>query len=274
MLLPHSYFDLIFLPLQSKKVHFLPNTHGNVGDDLINEATYQLFAHYQINLLSFEEADTVVFCGGANFGMKYFYINHRKQYYEKMRLSPTSKTAIILPQSIYQNGIDSAKEEVPDLVSKFYVRDKKSHEIMPKTILAPDLALGYNYEGIIKPPTHKQGVFLRTDIEARFADNYVNGGDPAKIIPQNVQAYFDLAMDYEHIYTDRLHFAISALILGRKATLLPNIYFKNKMVWETWLKDLGCAWADYPPTAKRYWISAPPILSFYMRRLGYKLRGH
>ncbi len=272
MLLPYSYFDPIFLPLQSKKVHFLPNTHGNVGDDLINDATYQLFAHYQIPLLDFEQADTIVFAGGGNFGMKYYYINHRKEYYEKMRRASDKKTAIILPQSMYKSLFDSKKEAVPDLVSKFYVRDKKSLEMLPNTILAPDLVLGYRYEGTIKPPTKAKGVFLRTDIEARFADNYMNDGDPVKMIPQKVQAYFELAMEYEHICTDRLHFAVTSLILGRKTTILPNAYFKNRMMWETWLKDLGCEWADYPPTPKRYWISISPIIYFYARRLGYKLK--
>lgn len=270
MLLPYSYFDAIFKPLQDKKVHFLPNTHGNVGDDLINEATYQLFAHYQIPLLDFESSDTVIFAGGGNFGMKYYYINHRNTYYEKIRQSASKKEVIIFPQSVYQNGIDSGKETVPDLVSKFYVRDKKSLSMMPNAILAPDLALGYNYEGEIIAPTKKVGVFLRNDIEARFASNYVNDGDPVRMAPK-LKDYLNLVMQYEHVYTDRLHFAIAALLLGRKATLLPNIYYKNRMLWETWLKDVGCEWSDYPPTPKKYWISVPPIIYFYLRRIRYKL---
>ena len=59
--------------------------------------------------------------------------------------------------------------------------------------------------------------------------------------------YILLAARYETIFTNRLHFAIAGLIAGRKVTLLPNSYFKNKSIWECWLKDLGCLWSESLP---------------------------
>jgi len=270
MLLPYSYFDNIFLPLQTKKVHFVDGL-GNVGDALINESTFQLFKYYGINLVDFESSDTVIFGGGGNFGVKISQ-QHRYSYYEKIRKSSLPKEAIIFPQSIYST-YNKAKEQTPDFLSKFYVRDKQSLLMMPNAILAPDMVLGHNYMGNITPPTEGTGIFLREDIESRFGRNYISNGDPVAVIPSPslVENYFKLAMKYEHIYTDRLHFAIIAMIIGRKATILPNGYFKNRMLWETWLKDLGCAWADSPPAPKRYFISIPPIVLFSIDKFKSKL---
>jgi exopolysaccharide biosynthesis predicted pyruvyltransferase EpsI len=269
MLLPYSYFDSMFIPLQSKKVYFVDGL-GNVGDDLINDATHQLFEHYDINLIDFDSSDTVIFGGGGNFGVK-ISRDQRYSFYEKVRQSALPKKLIIFPQSIYST-YNKTTEELPEFLSILYVRDKKSLELMPNSVLAPDMVLGYNYKGEMLEPTEKVGVFLREDIEARFGKNYISKGDPATILPnRSVQNYFNLAMQHEHIYTDRLHFAVSSLIVGRKVTLLPNGYFKNRMLWETWLKDLGCLWADTPPTAKRYFISLPPIVSFAKEKIEKKL---
>lgn len=266
MLLPYSYFDDIFLPLQAKKVYFVHGL-GNVGDTLINDATLQLFKYYQIDLVDFESANTVIFGGGGNFGVKISQ-KQRYSYYERIRQSSSPKDVIIFPQSIYST-YNSAKEQTPEFLSKFYVRDKQSLRMMPNAILVPDMVLGYNYEGDITPPINGVGIFLREDIESKFGRNYISNGDPVALISSNssVENYFKLAMKYEHIYTDRLHFAIIAMIIGRKATILPNGYFKNKMLWETWLRDLGCEWADSPPAPKRYFISIPPIVFFSIQKL-------
>jgi hypothetical protein len=49
---------------------------------------------------------------------------------------------------------------------------------------------------------------------------------------------------FEHIVTDRLHFAIAGLMTGRDVSLLPNGYHKNRSMYETWLEDLGCHWLE------------------------------
>ncbi|MFZ0488311.1 MAG: hypothetical protein WAL83_15050, partial [Arenicellales bacterium] len=51
--------------------------------------------------------------------------------------------------------------------------------------------------------------------------------------------YVEFASLFEHVVTDRLHFAISALLARRKVALLPNSTGKNRAMYETWLRDLG-----------------------------------
>jgi len=46
------------------------------------------------------------------------------------------------------------------------------------------------------------------------------------------------------IVTNRLHSAIIGTILGKKITLLPNNYHKNRSVWEFSLKEMGVKWQD------------------------------
>jgi exopolysaccharide biosynthesis predicted pyruvyltransferase EpsI len=158
MLLPFSYFDPIFLPLQGKKVHFVEGS-GNVGDLLINESTHQLFKHYKIDLVDFDESEIVVFGGGGNFGSNYYASKHRKEVYEKIRQGDKPREAIILPQSVY-TAYNNSTEQIPEFVNKFYTRDKKSQQLVPNSILAPDIALSYTYQGHITPPTQKQGILL------------------------------------------------------------------------------------------------------------------
>ena len=86
------------------------------------------------------------------------------------------------------------------------------------------------------------GVFLRTGRERALAESTLSLGDPARIC-HRVDEYFELASKFKHVVTDRLHFCLAALLLGREATLLPNSYFKNRAFFETWLQDL-CGWRD------------------------------
>jgi exopolysaccharide biosynthesis predicted pyruvyltransferase EpsI len=72
--------------------------------------------------------------------------------------------------------------------------------------------------------------------------------DPVKLC-RTPDEYLHLAARYESIVTDRLHFAICGLLLGRQVVLLPNSYHKNRSMYETWLRDLGCMFAPEPKAA-------------------------
>ena len=107
--------------------------------------------------------------------------------------------------------------------------------------VGPDLALGLNYA----TPTaavRDLGVFIRSDQERIVRRPWLSR-DPAKIC-RTPEQYLELAASYKHIVTDRLHFAISSLIVSRKTTLLPNSYHKNHSMYETWLQGLGCRFAE------------------------------
>lgn len=157
----------------------------------------------------------------------------------RVQASKLGVPVTVLPQSF----IDS--EEDIDLYDRIWVREKASLKVCPSAGLAPDLAMSARLQARTETIVKKSGIFLREDIEALFPDHSSSFGDPA-ILANNIASYLDLIAPFEHIVTDRLHFAIAAMLMQRKTTLLPNTYYKNRSMWETWLHDLGCEWADHP----------------------------
>ena len=233
-LLPISAFEEVFSPLKGKKIGFVQG-HGNVGDMLIEKATFQLFRAYGIQWRSLvpEENDLdgveeIVYGGGGNMGGLY----PRCQAIRQWCLS-TNLPITVLPQSFYSRE-DWGYERV-------FVRDRDSLTLTADATLAPDLALGMKYRTTISP-RYKQGVFLRRDSESKLPKwhyKYIFRRDPVRIC-KTPEQYLHLAALYQHILTDRLHFAIAGLICGRRVTLLPNSYHKNESMYRTWLKGLGC----------------------------------
>ena len=234
-LLNLNAYAALFDPLCGKRVGYVPMP-GNCGDQLIELATMQLFAEFRINYTIHKNkspgsVDVFVIAGGGSMGG--YYIDPRRI---RERILTFGKPVIVFPQTFL------GPEPLP--YSQVFVREKHSLRFCPDAALAPDLALGLDYE-CQTVPTQANGIFLRKDKEGCFswADS---DGDPSPMCP-TPEAYLQLAAEYENIVTDRLHFAIAGLICGRCVTLLPNAYFKNRAVWETWLEELGCQWSDRLP---------------------------
>lgn len=239
-LLPLAAFATIFVPLRGQRVGVVDG-FGNVGDHLIYLATRQLLDAFGIEWIAQspddrQPVDTLLLFGGGNLGSRY-------QPDVDMRQRAAANAAsrgipsIVLPQSLMSHE--------PGPFARIYVRELASLQHCPHGVLAPDLALGYDYEPPFETPVHETGLFLRQDPERRVA-SHDDSRDPAMLsaTPAN---YLALASRYAHIVTDRLHFAICGMLNRRRVTLLPNSYHKNRSMWETWLADLGCEWADQPP---------------------------
>ena len=60
------------------------------------------------------------------------------------------------------------------------------------------------------------------------------------MLAATAEDYVRLASRYRIVHTDRLHFAIAAMIAGRDAHLYANSYFKNEAIYHLWLKGRGC----------------------------------
>jgi exopolysaccharide biosynthesis predicted pyruvyltransferase EpsI len=232
-LLPSEAFTEVFQPLVGRRIGYI-RPLGNVGDALIELATLQMFDEFGIDWRLQDpagpvgtELDTLVFGGGGNMGARY-----RNNWELRGRILSLGLPVIIFPQTF------SAPEERP--YQRIFVRERVSLSYCPQATLAPDLALGLRHLDRTAP-TRGTGVFLRRDQE-RAAKRRWFARDPAKIC-STPQQYFALAARYERIVTDRLHFAICGLILGRETTLLPNDYHKNESMYDTWLKGLGCRFA-------------------------------
>jgi len=141
---------------------------------------------------------------------------------------------VILPQSY------STVDTFPAF--RVFVRDKDSLRFAPDgASLAPDLAFACIHESPLPDTTRTEGIFLRDDLESVFPDEAKN--DPIAQC-KTPKEYICLASRYQTVITDRLHFATAALMANRTAVLLPNRYHKNRSMYETWLRDMGCHWRD------------------------------
>jgi len=233
-LLPKEAFAEIFEPLRNKRVALFDGI-GNAGDDLIYGASRFLLSEFKIEWTpnSMSDAETVLLFGGGNMGPLHPKVSQKRLEIAK-KAKRLGKEVIVLPQSA------TGPERGP--YDKVFIRERASLRFIPNGILAPDMLLGLEIEAKSASTIWETGLFLRKDKEATFT-HPLSLGDPTSQT-ENWLEYLCLASGFKHVITNRLHFAIAAMMAGRKTTLLPNSYHKNRSIWETWLKDLGCLWAD------------------------------
>lgn len=245
-LLPLSAFAPIFEPLRGRRVGYV-RTPGNVGDGLIEAAAFQLMRRFGVDFAvmrpwSSPKVDEWLLPGGGSMGS--FYANNQRV---RSEVVDAGQPVTVLPQSFITPE--------PLAYARVFVRERASLSLRPDALLAPDLALGFEIPRHWKlalglgarwrrGPDLGEAVWLRRDREGLFK-GVKRAGDPAARC-RTPFGYLRLAARHTHVITDRLHFAIAALLCGRRATLLPNIYFKNRSMYETWLRELGCGWRDTP----------------------------
>jgi hypothetical protein len=237
-LLPLDAFSGIAAVLGQKSIWFTVGP-GNAGDTLINAGTHCLFRKIGTRIVERSiRPDFLVWGGGGNIGTIWQGSYKRRQREFACAIAERIPI-VVLPQSA-----TDAAEPMPDN-THFFAREKHTQALYPNSALAPDLALAFDddlSEDVNYNPLFPMGVFLREDLESHGEiDLQLSIGDPAKL-GRTYRDYFRLISDYAEIATDRLHFAIAALIMGRKAVLLPNSYYKNTGVYDAWLRPLGCGW--------------------------------
>lgn len=233
-LLPPDAFDHVCQPLLGKRIGFV-SPLGNVGDRLIEAATLQLFDEFGVRWTRTNPAgplesglDLLVFGGGGNMGTLY-----QNNWQLRGLMLQHGLPILILPQSF-----TSPEQRTYNAV---FVRETASLRYYPDGILAPDLALAFDSPPL-PPPRRSLGIFIRSDQELQVRRPWLTR-DPARLC-RAPQEYLNLAARYARIITDRLHFAISALIAGRETVLLANSYHKNESMHQTWLAGLGCQFAS------------------------------
>ena len=253
--LPASEFSRVLEPLQNKQIGFV-RPSGNVGDMLIEKATFQLFDQFGIRWRYWSpneplgNLDELVFGGGGNMGDTY-----RENWDLRAECLETGLPVTILPQSYL------GPEDRP--FHRVYVREKASFRFAPENaILAPDLALGLIPEAM--PKARKPlGIFIRRDLEAQEAVPWYSE-DPVELALTPEQ-YMRLAARYKVLITNRLHFAVAGVLLDRKTIMLPNSYHKNFGMYETWLSDLGCDFAHSLEEALQH-INRKSLSWFFQKR--------
>jgi exopolysaccharide biosynthesis predicted pyruvyltransferase EpsI len=232
-LLSPDQFAAVFEPLTKWQVGYIRPV-GNVGDRLIEMATFQLFQEFGVrwkiqsrNGELEKGVDHLVFGGGGNMGQ-----TSRNNWILRGEILRFGLPITILPQSFMsREGRD---------YFRIHVRERESFKLCPSATLAPDLALGLNWT-VDSPATKELGIFLRRDRETAVKWPW-RRRDPAKFCDTPLE-YLQLASQYRQIITDRLHFAIAGLITGRIVVLLPNSYHKNQSMFATHLQSLGCLFA-------------------------------
>ncbi len=219
--------------------------NGNVGDKLIELSTLGLMRKWKIPyqilpVASLEKGKLprnithLYISGGGNMGSMY---PGNKEI--RSLACSKNKPVIVLPQTFTNTDENSAQ------FSQIWVREKRSLALCPEARLAPDMSMALSLDSRKSEGRRNIGVFLREDQEGLFGDYSASFGDPV-LLSSNLADYLELIVPYQHIVTDRLHFAIAAQLMERQVTLLPNSYFKNRAMWETWLKKQNCLWADHP----------------------------
>ena len=165
-LLPLHCFEPVFLPFKNKKIGFVLG-FGNVGDYLIEDSARQLFKKFNIesymvnnrqnpglfDLEICQKVDEFVFNGGGSMGS--LYPENREI---RRRILEFKKPFTVLPQSFF------GKEDFN--YKKVWVRETDSFKFSKNAQFAPDLALGYEFEGEIPEAEYETGIWMREDIEA------------------------------------------------------------------------------------------------------------
>lgn len=258
-----AFFEQLFAPLAGRRIGFYP-LNGNVGDLLNHQATRGLFDYFGVEFEDIQpwqldpchprpEVDELVISGGGNMGSAFYQVPFR----ERRLALETGLPITVFPQTFIDN------EEDLSGYRRIFVRERRSLALNDRFELAPDLAMGLgNIPPLDKAP-EPLGVFLRRDLEAQFPEQRVSLGDPAHL-SATWEEYLALAAMFEHVITDRLHFAIAALLQDRRATLLPNSYWKNRAVFDTWLHEFECAWLDDPATIS---FDPDPVAGRLLHRL-------
>lgn len=206
---------------------------GNVGDLLIRRGAEQLYPAYGITICGKDETPDVVFYGGGG-NMGPLYPGTRLTRLDARTVATAlGVPLIVLPQS--WTGPDDLEAD------QFFARENRSLEYCPRAVLAPDLGLAYAPAIELHEPQHDVGWFMRDDCERQQPAVATNCGDPAALAT-TAEDYLRIASSYRVIHTDRLHFAIAAMIAGRQAHLYANSYFKNEAIYHLWLHGRGCRW--------------------------------
>lgn len=234
-----TLFDPIFAPLRGRRAGLTHNRFGNVGDALIRRGVLTLCRRHSIDVVSLPDppaddtqVDHLILHGGGNIG----YPGSDGIRSRAIASLPTTP-ATFLPNSLVQGP--------PPVIRhvRAYARESVTATIT-RWPLVPDCAFACDVPRVIVagPPR----LMLRRDNEAGVI---TTGDDPAMTLGDSeadVDRYLDIAAAGGPITTNRLHLAIACLHVGQSVTLTDCSYHKNRSMWITWLRALGCGWTDDP----------------------------
>ena len=237
-----------------KDVVYCSNS-GNAGDGLIAHSTYHLFnkINFRPQIIQINQIvqDKIIFySGGGNLIEKvykdaYNFVNKNYQ---------SNKEIIFLPHTVF--GYEDFLKSKGNIT--IICREKLSYERLVKSgfpdnrlFLSHDIAFTLKDSELNKYKATGTGTAycLRLDGESHFKSvippnnydisktwmgNLWYNPEMAKLVTHTLACYLS---GFESVKTDRLHIAILGCLLNKKVTLFPNIYYKNKAVFDYSIKD-------------------------------------
>lgn len=210
---------------------------GNYGDSIIWHGTMRLLSELNIQIDNVDIAtekknDILLIDGGGN--LVDYYDDVRNFLFEKHDLY---KEIVFLPHTIFG-------EKQIEILSKLknnttiFCREKVSKKFVDQYAQNCNVFLWHDCAFYNSFKSAKQGIgtlnAFRSDCESilKFTpecniDISYNG-----YATKPLNDFLEIIDNFEQINTDRLHVAITSVLLGKKVNLYPNSYFKNKAVFE------------------------------------------
>ena len=230
---------------------YIPNP-GNAGDSLIGCATIQLFDELKLpyticTTLQRFKGRTLVYGGGGNLVPMYPYC---KQF---ITINQADNEIVILPQSVFGN--DDVLRGLGKHVT-IIARDLNTYNYLnthmqfkENLFISHDMALYLNLSKLGIQPVRGEGVLhaYRTDDESTgkhhipednidVSNKFSKGTGSVEIMNTVSQSFLSFINKYEVVYTDRLHVAIGAAMLGKYVHMYDNTYSKCKSIYEYSIK--------------------------------------
>jgi len=235
-------------------VTFVPNP-GNIGDGLINFACWQYlctrFDGVAICSMQDRPMTECVFIGGGGNLVEPLYQNV-SSFLERLG---ANQRPYIFPVTVY--GYAKLLRSVGPRVH-IICRENTSFQFMLEQVDAANVRLGH--DAAFSLAASLQADFARKasrkcDLEARLyrmdRESIISEIGGLDIMGQHHSDWVDMSLaknvmhlaanyilGFGRIYTDRLHCAILAAMLGRATVLCPNSYFKNAAAFEHSLSRL------------------------------------
>ncbi len=210
---------------------------GNYGDSLIWHGTKKLLSslniskHY-VDISSLKYNDVLFIDGGGN--LVDYYSDVRDFLKEKPSLY---NEIVILPHTIFGEKQIKVLNNISSRLTVF-CREKVSARFLENRLAHGKVYLWHDcafYNTFSSVPTGK-GVLnaFRLDKESALRTLPVSNIDLSHdgYATEPLTQLINSLQKYVQINTDRLHIAIGAALLGKEVKLFPNLYYKNKAVFD------------------------------------------
>ncbi len=210
---------------------------GNYGDSIIWHGTMILLAELNIQINNVDigakkKNDILLIDGGGNL---VDYYDDVRNFLKKKHTH--YKEIVLLPHTIFGDKQIEILSKLQNNTTIF-CRERESKKFVDLHAKQCDVFLWHDCAFYNSFKNSKKGIgtlnAFRSDCESilKFKpesniDISYNG-----YATKPLNEFLETIDNFEQINTDRLHVAITSMLLGKKVNLYPNSYFKNKAVFE------------------------------------------